>query len=681
MNHYSTKRHPAGYASLLLVVTTCTLLLALMVSAYRRAMTAHATQSKVQIRTDYSEKEQAILRSIIAITPNRAIKAMQAPDPLYPAASLTWNGIFTDAITLANAGRAIAPATVVAMGNPRIANTGDELLGAPISIFSEINAPNPPINLVTAGINQAPLAGYPPSLSCIDANTTTSDLLRPTLSNNKTYGALAQPALDLIGNNLNPAFALPFANQPRLGRLRYPNINFGYAQPGSAFVAKQNWWAFSMNLSRSTGTNLVPTSTRNYVLSIYEVPSQLAISASSFMNLGRYNNPGNEVWDPARVSIAGGLFVGNANLAAGTAVTALASRRAVTGTAAATIGNQANIADPFAVGLRETAQLANGAFFPVSLASESGRAAFVPINRGLDFFDRFATNSNPVDEIGAVSPTLWSNYSIGAKQCAMRLDVLEVTSFPNNLTPTRVRFSYFQGGINQPRQVRVYNLDPATLALPNFPFSAETIGGNNQLCIGIKPRLLPAFLLGLGADPTNINSSIAVNVDYSAANPTILARKPIQPIEQPVNNYTEIGIAMIQCDNLSGFTAGFSLVTNLRLYIGGDFNTTPAAALAIPTNYALVDLQTFFPPCSIFAPQKRYGTDVAAPSVNVTGQIGSLASDTTAAAVNPLDTRDSNGNSLGSANITVNLRPITHPGALPPITMMNWLVTLEEVGR
>ena len=34
-------------------------------------------------------------------------------------------------------------------------------------------------------------------------------------------------------------------------------------------------------------------------------------------------------------------------------------------------------------------QLTEGEFFPVSLASESGRVAFVPINRGADFFDRF----------------------------------------------------------------------------------------------------------------------------------------------------------------------------------------------------------------------------------------------------------------------------------------------------
>ncbi|MFM2243164.1 MAG: hypothetical protein RLZ97_2019, partial [Verrucomicrobiota bacterium] len=31
--------------------------------------------------------------------------------------------------------------------------------------------------------------------------------------------------------------------------------------------------------------------------------------------------------------------------------------------------------------------------------------------------------------------------------------------------------------------------------------------------------------------------------------------------------------------------------------------------------------------------------------------------------------------------IEVNLAPIKHPAALPPITMMNWLVVLEERRR
>ncbi len=36
------------------------------------------------------------------------------------------------------------------------------------------------------------------------------------------------------------------------------------------------------------------------------------------------------------------------------------------------------------------------------------------------------------------------------------------------------------------------------------------------------------------------------------------------------------------------------------------------------------------------------------------------------------------GSAMAPSQITVNLRPIIHPAAIPPITMMNWLVVLEE---
>jgi hypothetical protein len=46
--------------------------------------------------------------------------------------------------------------------------------------------------------------------------------------------------------------------------------------------------------------------------------------------------------------------------------------------------------------------------------------------------------------------------------------------------------------------------------------------------------------------------------------------------------------------------------------------------------------------------------------------------------VRPLDTKTVSGEDLGADRITVNLKPIRHPAELPPITMMNWLVVLEE---
>ena len=91
----SSRPGKAGFVSYVLVLTTGAILTMLMVFTYRQALATQAVQSQVQLRTDYSEKEDAILRSIVAITPNRAIRAMQSGSSTSTnAAQLTWLRIF-----------------------------------------------------------------------------------------------------------------------------------------------------------------------------------------------------------------------------------------------------------------------------------------------------------------------------------------------------------------------------------------------------------------------------------------------------------------------------------------------------------------------------------------------------------------------------------------------------------
>jgi hypothetical protein len=80
----------------------------------------------------------------------------------------------------------------------------------------------------------------------------------------------------------------------------------------------------------------------------------------------------------------------------------------------------------------------------------------------------------------------------------------------------------------------------------------------------------------------------------------------------------------------------------------------------------------------LFAPEKRYGAEIDPYAVKIGGQIGSLAGDDAANPVRPLDSKTVSGFNLTANRITVNLRPIRHPAELPPVTMMNWLVVLEE---
>jgi hypothetical protein len=708
----------SGYVSTLLVLSTGSLLTLLTIYAYRKSTLTMETQAKVQLRVDYSEKEEAILRSIVAITPNRAMRSMFSGSNANSAASepLRWQNIFNEALILANARTSISPELVTSLDVTGLntGNAGDSTLTDPSRIFAAI--PNE-TGYVSPGINRSLGTGYPVPLTSGDSTTSSRDALYPIISANKVYGTLAQSGV-----------GLPVATYPNFNLLKYPQINFGYAKPGENFVAKRNWWAFSVDVAdHDDNLTFLARSKRNFVLSIYEIPSQLAISASSFMSLGQFAS--GSAWQ--NVTIAGGIFAGKAEVLGNTAFNSLASRRGMTLSSGTTLGGQSFTESPFKAGVRESYQVTTGQFFPASLASESGRVAFVPINRGAEFFDRFAHSS----ESNVLSSTSWNNYSVGALQCAMRLDVTGVQS-STDPTPTMLRFSYFLSSGNRatmnmpltsavqttlpPGYVKICNENqsytfsstvPVDVAYgkpggytfrqgvtgtitfnnatfgdplvevvkegywrPRSPFEIKSLA-SGQRCVSVYPERIPSFLTTIGAAPATstissvMNNSLVVNVDYSTTGLNDATNyKPRIPCTG--NDY---GVILKECGNLSSFGKGFSLVTNLRLYIGDDFNTTAGTP---PTGYTPTG--TYYPPCSLFAPEKRYGADVDPFAIVLAGQVGSLASESATTAVRPLDSKNVSGNAIAPGSLTINLRPITHPADLPPITMMNWLLVLEE---
>ncbi len=201
---------------------------------------------------------------------------------------------------------------------------------------------------------------------------------------------------------------------------------------------------------------------------------------------------------------------------------------------------------------------------------------------------------------------------------------------------------------------------------PSYPFEVKTLP-SGKICIAVYPQRFRAFLAALNADNTEENNSLVVNVDYTNVNLT----KPAIPCTD-----LDYGVILQECADLTSFTKGFSLVTNLRTYIGDDFNIVPTVP---PTGYTPVG--DFFPPVSLFMPERRYGVEVDPFAVNIGGQFGSLASDQIDTPVRPMDSTTVSGTALAANRITVNLRPIRHPAELPPITMMNWLLVIEELRR
>ena len=147
-------------------------------------------------------------------------------------------------------------------------------------------------------LGSAVAAKLPPPLDF--AGNYVTDQAGPIISTDKTYPAGT------------PGLGANAVTWPVYNLIPYPNIRFGFSTQGQDFIAKHNWWAFSLtfgdgiNITNNTGTasTAIPTVTKNYVLSIYEMPSQLAISAGATLALGKYADGS----DWTGTTVTGGVF-------------------------------------------------------------------------------------------------------------------------------------------------------------------------------------------------------------------------------------------------------------------------------------------------------------------------------------------------------------------------------------
>lgn len=698
----------SGYISYAVVLSLGVVLLLMMVQAYRSALQSQDVQADTQLRIDYRDKEDAVLRGIVSLLPNRAMQAMrdQSNNSSSTRRPMSWKAIFDDSLNLANARTSIDGTTLadLSLGDVQIANPSDSDFSSVAQVFDAIE---PESGFVAPGVNRSLGLGYPEHLATSSSTVASLDREYPIVTFEKTYPS------GYVGIG-----GVTSAEYPLYNVIPYPDIRFGYAKPGEPFVAKRNWWAFSVDLAdhvdELTG---MARFERDFIISLYEIPSQLAISAAAFANIGTHED--GTSWQHAVID--GGIFTARGEIEEGMTIERLAARRSLDLDPGASIDGNNFASDPFAPGAREEFEVANGGYLPVYLSSEAGRAAFVPLNRGADFFDRY----RHAPENLTLSPTTWNQYSVGALQCAMRLDVIDVETELDQF-PTYLRFEYMAGGSRQSMDLplganepglppgyiqccmeddSVYFEDPVDVAYglngyfafeygvsgwvtfdnarfgdplvgtlkagyykTSYPFGVKKIHGEKP-CVVVYPERIPDFLDWIGADGPEVNHSLVVNADYVGNNKI---REPAIPC---LDN--DIAVILEECKDLTGFPKGFSLVTNMRLYVGDDFNVLDTAP---PAGSNLVP--PFYPPASLFAPEKRYGTEVDPWKVELEGQLGSLADD--AADGDPvrlLDLKLGSEENADPDRINANLKPIRHPAELPPINMMNWLIVIEERRR
>ncbi len=653
--HYKPRRD-SGYIGTALVVAFALITLGSLMFVFRQNLRAHDAEVRSQIEVDYSQKEDAIIRALVAIVPNKAIGAMQQGSSLNQA-EYSWETIFEEAIDLAGVEDSVDASVLTALNldGHISANTGDrqilssdEIVSPAVGTTGFVNAGN---RRDTALMFDTSIGGKIPTPLTSTNSIFLLDQTYPVITTNKTYDS---------GWTAGLSASLPDYELYNL--IEYPDIRFGFAKPGENFVAKRNWWVFSLTFGgQTTGDVTIPAVKKTYVLSIYEVPTQLPLSAGNYMNVGSHAD--GSAW--TNITIDGGVFAneletdGNVNLNSGL----FSGRQRLSIGAGTTVAGQAingNIDD---LGVRETFQANSDTdFYEASLASNAGRVAIVPLNRGNEYFELNGDGSNSE----RISPTGWNDYTLGAEQCAMRIRVERMVGSSTQM-PTRVRFYYYSGGsrVNR-RYTRDWNWprenEPGGDA---FPFQTDYLEvGRNALIF--LPERLPAFLASIGGDDVTVNNSVYIYPDST--------RTTVNAPNIPSTS-DDMAVAIRECEDLSPFTEGLSIVSMSRFYFGESFNQVPITA---PSGAGLPSGYEFYPPTSIFAPEKRYGTGAYDQRIVFEGQMSSLK-EQSADAFRPMDLKDGYDDLVDAGQISAELKRLISPAELPPVFMMNWLVTVEEI--
>lgn len=649
-----TKRTPRGFAALPMVTFMSIFLLLSLAMVYRSSLIKRDQAAKSQLRIDYHQREEALMRALVASFPTKVVACMKGN---YAASdTYNWNAIFADAISRAAASEAISADMKEAMGlgtNVRQADVGDDSAATVqswiTSLAGQAGRVTPGIAAYEDDFTAAGLATkVPPFLKSTPA-LEAADENRPIVSPEKVY---AEQSAGLLAS---------VATYAKFNRIAYPNIRFGYAEPGEPFVAKRNWWAFSVRYGQGDAAI-----TKNYILSLYEVPSQLPIEAATFAEIGQYE--GGQAWG-ANITIEGGVYADSLKLNnyVGAAqngaygASRLTGRESIELDAPLELDGTTVDNDFDSLGVRESMHAsAKSNILPVALSANSGRVVFYPIPSGLTFLNKF---------VG--TPTQWDQYKGGAIGCKITVEALAMVSVDDQ-TPTsiRVKFATSAGGTQTVVLTRGVNWPTAVEAGGEvIPFQTE-LTSTGRSCVTVYPGLLNSWLLSKGGASVETNNSVHITVDTSA-NPLTVKALSSPPAEGDMCAIIRKG------KNLTSFTKGFSLVSPCRVYIGDDLNEYPLSS--VPTDAGFpAGTTTYYPPMSIFAAELRVGTTQNDRLFAHTGQMGSLQSGGTAT-WRPMDMKSGKDDTVHTTDISADLTPLQSPAELPPIHQLNWLVVIEEL--
>jgi hypothetical protein len=643
-------------------------------------------------KVDIATREDALMREILQQTATGMLPGTDG----FTGPILTWTQIMTNAATNLHAISYVDPAELAALPGlagvipANMGDTGGTLLG----IFQGYNQ-EVPFGGTSGLADLVPVDnGTPvePPLMNWSANATLSSAT-----------ALTTPQEFFLGSQYTAgitASVTKLSVSNRWGQIIYPAIRFGYKQPGDQFIARRAWWRIPLVYQTTqqireyqvgvvggpASVNLYPSAPANYVLSAYEIPSQLPISGNANLQIGL--NADGTAWGNG-IQVTGSIYGGQIQLYGGT-YHGVSSRQAVTVNNPATVNGVAYADSTDSAfdqpGTRENMALTQkaGGAAPVSVAGNDGKVLLVPVMPGNEFYMSVAT------------PTHWDLYARPYYRCRIRIIISNTSStlIYNSLT-----------GVTNPSPAGVITVDVYTLsdtASPAQPdqilgfqdsaathttyaqgYSGDTTGNGNPSQIwptGPSWMTYTSTGTGTGPAPTGSDRNLLV-IDVLKMVQTLgggtLAQVAPQlysiyigsnPTTEPAAPYTssDPGIAITDTSDLSLFTSGLSIVTNQTLYLLDWFNQVNMTTTAI------------LPPTSIYAPQVRYGMSGAIANVALTGQLSVDATSSGTPAVNPLSLTNASGTPIPATSVSANFTEITDPTKIPPITRMTLMFTIEK---
>jgi hypothetical protein len=695
-------------ASLILLVAIIGLAFIVTVAAFLVAAsngqdTARLASAKVDIAT----REDALMRVILQQTSTGVAPGTNTSG--VTTAATTWTTIMNNAVVILNSGSGtgtnsttyVDPTELAALLplNPalsgvtpaNLADTGGTALG----IFQGYNPllPEDPFGGTSglANVEPTPTPSVLPPLMSWSGGTTSVPLSSTT--------ALTTPQEFFLGSQylagVLTASVTQLSASNRWGKITYPNIRFGYKQSGDIFIARRVWWRIPVlyqtaqqTLQDQVGVNRYPSALANYILSIYEIPSQLPISGNQNLQIGLNWDGTAWVSGANGINVAGSIYGGVIQLSPGTYTGGVSSRQQVNVLSTATVGEAGGT--PYTTsansafdqpGTRETMALNQipGAAAPVSVAENDGKVLLVPVMPGNQFYMQAPGNPTHWDFyarpyyrcririiITGADPTIIYNSTTGVTNSTGTVGAITVTIYTyadTSSSPDQILgFLDTDAGVTKTTYAQSVSGD-LSHNWPTAPtwmtFTSTTTGDRNLLVIDVKNMISALGPGTLAQDAPQLYSI------YIGSNPTT----------EPASLFTasDPAVALTDTNDLSLFTSGLSIVCNQTLYLIDSFNQVNAIG---GTNAGIKP-----PPTSIYAPQVRYGMSGAVAPVALTGQVSiDPASGGTPGPtpVNPFSLVTANNTAIPVSSISAHFNEITDPTLIPPIPRMSLMFTIEK---